>query len=152
MLKVRHVGFTGTREGMSEHQKEMLSRILTAALVQGDPIFFHHGDCKGADAEAHEIMCQLRENVKNIPAPKIVIHPPVKRVMRAYCQGADEILPPQDYLDRDRAIVDCCIGMIAAPKTNKEELRSGTWYTVRYARKTSKPVFILNRNENTETG
>jgi hypothetical protein len=145
----RHIGFTGTREGMSEHQKETLSRILTAFLVQGsvqdDVIVFHHGDCKGADAEAHEIVCQLREIMKDVPTPRIIIHPPVKRIMRAYCQGADEILPPKDYLERDRAIVDSCIGIFAAPKTDKEERRSGTWYTVRYARKTNKRVVVLAR-------
>ena len=134
----RHIGFTGTREGMSEHQKSTLKAILTAAVcANDDPVVLHHGDCKGADAEAHEIALAV--------GCEVIIHPPVKRIMRAYCQGAREILPPEEYLERDRCIVDATIGMIAAPKSNKEELRSGTWYTVRYARKMNKRVILLSR-------
>jgi predicted Rossmann fold nucleotide-binding protein DprA/Smf involved in DNA uptake len=49
------------------------------------------------------------------------------------------------YLDRNKDIVRVSIGLIAAPKTNKEEQRSGTWSTVRYATKTGKPLIILPR-------
>ena len=139
MIVERHIGFTGTREGMTEHQKETLRMVLTAAALQGDPVIIHHGDCKGADAEAHEIALAV--------GCEVIIHPPRKRIMRAYCQGAREILPPEDYLERDRCIVDSCIGMIAAPKSDKEEKRSGTWYTVRYARKMNKSVILLARNQ-----
>ena len=133
----RHIGFTGTREGMSEHQKETLRQILTAATLDGDAVVLHHGDCKGADADAHEIALAVGCGV--------VIHPPVKRIMRAYCQGAYHTLPPEDYLERDRCIVDCTIGLIGAPKSDKEERRSGTWYTIRYARKINKRVILLAR-------
>jgi len=140
-MKERHIGFTGTREGMSDHQKETFAGILkTAKLLselEDEVIVFHHGDCKGADADAHAIALEL--------GCSVIIHPPVKRIMRAYCQGAREILPPEDYLERDRCIVDSVSGMIAAPKSDKEEVRSGTWYTVRYARKTNKRVILLNR-------
>jgi len=138
----RHIGFTGTREGMSEHQKATLRKLLSLAVnepLEEQVVVFHHGDCKGADAEAHEIALSV--------GCMIIIHPPVKRIMRAYCKGAREVLPPLEYLERDRAIVDSTIGMFAAPKSDKEELRSGTWYTVRYARKTNKTVILLARQE-----
>ena len=139
-MRERHIGFTGTREGMSEHQKETLRMVLTAAVLQGDAVYFHHGDCKGADAEAHDIALAV--------GCEVIIHPPRKRIMRAYCQGAREVLPPQEYLERDRCIVDSTIGLIGAPKSNKEEQRSGTWYTIRYARKMNKRVILLERESN----
>jgi hypothetical protein len=134
----RHIGFTGTQAGMSEHQKETLRRILTAAVLSsGDPVMFHHGDCTGADAEAHEIALSVECG--------IIIHPPMRRIKRAYCQGANEIHPPKEYILRNHDIVDASIGLIAAPKSNQEELRSGTWATIRYARKMNKRVILLAR-------
>jgi hypothetical protein len=139
MNKVRHVGFTGTRQGMSEHQKRALRMAMEAATLDGIENILHHGDCKGSDAEAHAIAVDLGWD--------IVIHPPVKRVMRAYCRDGAIILPPLDYLARDEAIVNASRFIFAAPKSNNEEKRSGTWYTVRYARKMGKRVILLNRDE-----
>lgn len=136
---MRHIGFTGTQAGMSQHQKDTLRRLLTAAVLENVPVAFHHGDCTGADAEAHEIALS-RDCV-------IIIHPPIKRIKRAFCQNAHEILPPKDYLERNHDIVDASIGLIAAPKSNQEELRSGTWATIRYARKMNKRVILLSREE-----
>jgi outer membrane protein insertion porin family len=45
-------------------------------------------------------------------------------------------------LDRNRAIVDSCDVLIACPK-GPEEQRSGTWATVRYARKQKKRIVII---------
>jgi predicted Rossmann fold nucleotide-binding protein DprA/Smf involved in DNA uptake len=127
---------------MLESQKNSLKGLLEAAVAiagESEKVILHHGDCKGADAEAHEIALAA--------GCEVIIHPPVKRAMRAYCQGARENLPFKDYLERDRCIVDSTIGIIAAPKSDKEERRSGTWYTVRYARKMNKRVYILSRDK-----
>jgi hypothetical protein len=116
-------GFTGTRHGMSDEQKEHLRELFAL----GDISEFHHGDCIGADAEAHYIAADF-----NIP---IIIHPPTNSVARAFCIGATIELPPKDYLTRNHDIVDCCDILLAAPKTAREEQRSGTWATVRYAKR-----------------
>ena len=58
------------------------------------------------------------------------------------------IKPP---LDRNRDIVDACDVLIATPKDFVEELRSGTWATVRYARKQRKPLVIVWPNGETTT-
>jgi len=50
-----------------------------------------------------------------------------------------------DELKRDRRQVAWSHILIAAPKTNEEMLRSGTWATVRYARKRHIPVIHLSR-------
>lgn len=125
-------GFTGTQQGMTDIQQRVLSAILKR-LGAGE---FHHGDCVGADAEAHAVVYKL--------GLFIVIHPPKDSKKRAFCYSLKTtILCPKDYLDRNHDIVDETDFLIATPKTKDEELRSGTWATVRYARKIGKRVHII---------
>jgi hypothetical protein len=128
------VGFTGTIEGMSERQLTALRVHLMAVEPNSE---FHHGDCLGADEEAHEIAHEL--------GFLIVIHPPLNKSKRAFCTRAFQVLKPKQYLERNHDIVDACQVLFAAPKTDEEELRSGTWATVRYARKMNKQRLILSR-------
>ncbi len=44
---------------------------------------------------------------------------------------------------RDKDIVNPAERMIAAPAGTTEELRSGTWATIRYARKKKVPLSIV---------
>lgn len=139
-----NVGFTGTRFGMSELQKQALYNKL--AELKDNQLYaeyailwdeFHHGDCVGADAEAHAIALTFRF--------KVVIHPPDQDKLRAFCVVSYKIEVPKPYLDRNKMIVDSCHLLIAAPRTNGEELRSGTWSTIRYAKHKKKEVYILPR-------
>ena len=124
------IGFTGTQQGMTDIQKLRLRTILQAS--QGTE--FHHGDCMGADAEAHDIALELGL----IP----VIHPPKNPSKRAF-KPATTILPPKEYLDRNHNIVDGTQLLVACPKETEEQLRSGTWATIRYAKKTNKNRYII---------
>jgi hypothetical protein len=126
------IGFTGTQQGMTGIQ----AFLLKCELVYTANCEFHHGDCVGADAHAHAIA--------SAHAFKVVIHPPIKCNKRAWCKGANvTVLPTKDYIARNHDIVDATDMLIATPKTEAEELRSGTWATVRYARKQGKPVVIV---------
>jgi hypothetical protein len=117
------IGFTGTRQGMTPYQK---SRVLYLFHLYG-LTEFHHGDCVGADAEAHVIA----EGI--IGCERIVIHPPKISDLRAFCDAA-KILPTKDYTKRNRDIVDSVDIMIATPKSRKEQQRGlGTWSTIRYS-------------------
>lgn len=118
------IGFTGTGHGMTDYQRLAFAEAIR--LIQ--PVEFHHGDCVGADAEAHEIVRRVA------PACVIVIHPPAIKAKRAFCHG-DKVLDPEDYLVRNHRVVDAVNSLIATPQTIDEVLRSGTWATVRYARK-----------------
>ena len=122
------IGFTGTEEGMTELQKAKLSNYLSQ--YSGD---FHHGDCVGADEEAHHIARKLDY--------KIVIHPPTNPVKRAFCEG--DILPRKDYLVRNKDIVYSSDVLVATPKEREEILRSGVWATVRFARKMGKKLVMI---------
>lgn len=124
------IGFTGTRKGMTDIQKELFTKLI----IERNPIEFHHGDCIGADYDAHQNVSKL--------GIRIVIHPPIIPTYRAYCKSFN-IFPPLPYMVRNRSIVNETDLLIACPKSNKEELRSGTWSTVRYARKQHKEVIIL---------
>ena len=127
------VGFTGSRTGMSSTQIDRLRKLVidTGEFIEE----FHHGDCVGADADAHKIFRAAS------PKTMIVIHPPLNEKFRAFMKG-DAMCAPWDYLVRNRLIVDATTCLIAAP-SGPETLRSGTWSTVRYARKLNRPVIIL---------
>jgi hypothetical protein len=53
------------------------------------------------------------------------------------------------YLDRNEYMVDLCDVLLAFPDTEREMLRSGTWHTVRAARRKGKVIkfFPLNGDE-----
>ncbi len=133
------IGFTGTQLGMSEFQKLRLFDVLSRFFQDGSRIF-HHGDCIGADDEAHEIAYSLNY--------LIVVHPPINDIKRAFC-GKNcnnyrvSVLQPKEYLERNTDIVKAADILIAAPKSKKEVWRSGTWSTVRKARKLGKKVIII---------
>lgn len=126
------IGFTGTQLGCTAQQKATVRRLL----IEMDPEGVAHGDCIGADAEFHAIALQLGKWIR--------IHPPYKGSKRAYCEEWNEILPGKDYLDRNKDIVNGVDYLIACPEGDEEVLRSGTWSTVRYARKVGVPVIVVN--------
>lgn len=138
MKKFRNIGFTGSQLGMSDAQKiavaSLVKNILTANQYMSYHTMFHHGDCMGADEEAHNIVSQYEGLC-------IVVWPPSVANKRAFCNG-DSIQPVQGYLERNQSIVDTSDYLIAAPK-GPEELRSGTWSTVRKARKKGIPIAVV---------
>ena len=143
ITKVVKIGMSGTRKGMDDESKKELVNFLTK---KDHPLFelpenannisieAHHGDCTGADKDFHNI-CESLDI-------KIVIWPPLNSTLRAYCKS-DDIRPPMEYLERDKKIVDETDFLIAFPETKKESVRSGTWTTIRYARKQKKPMLII---------
>lgn len=134
------LGFTGTQEGMSARQKAAFRQMLRDRGVTE----LHHGDCVGADSDAHDIAVACG-------VPRIVIHPPEDPVKRAWCHRRDNgttevfVKPEKDYLPRNRDIVNQTQMLTAAPRTMVEVIRSGTWATVRFARSKGKEDVLLDR-------
>jgi hypothetical protein len=128
------IGFTGTQKGLTGRQKAEVFR-LAVSLQKGE---FHHGDCIGADFQAAGIFSGQGWH--------LVMHPPVDGTKRVW---AASILPhivvheAKPYLDRNRDIVNSCELLIACPDSVTEKLRSGTWSTVRYARKIGREIVII---------
>jgi hypothetical protein len=125
-----HIGFTGTQGGMTERQRQALS----CALDELQATVFHHGDCIGADAEAHDIAAAM--------GCEIVIHPPVTETNRAW-KLAPRIHEPKPYLKRNKDVVRATEVLVAAPAQDIEQLRTGTWSTVRFARKIGRAVWVI---------
>lgn len=129
-----HVAFTGTQAGMNTFQLQTLKTALGNLLNYT----FHHGGCIGADKQAHGVAMKDRA--------RIVVHPPSDFKKYARVTGYDgyfETRPPKPYLVRNHEMVDECTILLAAPRTNQEVLRSGTWATVRYARKQGLAIVML---------
>jgi hypothetical protein len=102
------------------------------------PSLVRHGDAIGADSDFHKI-------AQNLGIP-IVIHPSTLIEQRAFSKGAIKEFAPLPPLERNRIIVDSSDFIIAAPGETHEVLRSGTWATIRYAKRRGKKLYIIYPN------
>ena len=135
------IGFTGTQVGMTGEQKLRFMDIFEK--FKYPVIEFHHGDCIGADWEAHTLVCLY------YPEITIHIHPPNVVTKRAFAHLKHIpknllVHKPADYLGRNHIIVNSTDILIATPKDFSMVMRSGTWATIRYAGKNRKPVIRIN--------
>lgn len=133
------VGFTGTRKGMSDDQMDQLSMMLMAFRSHHVHAVneFHHGGAEGADTQAWQMAAELGYDIHFHPCPGVVATPEQSQRFIWH-----EVFPP---LERNKFIVNDSEILIAGPRTDKEELRSGTWATIRYARLVRIPVVMLSR-------
>lgn len=140
-------GGTGTQKGMSVRQKLWfvyhVHELVMMAFNANDTILdFHHGDCVGFDDEAHDLIREF------FPMVKIIGHPGIdhsgKSPKRAY-KTCDELREPKYYTDRNKDIVNEANILIAAPRHDRELIRSGTWQTIRYAQKLERHLIRLQR-------
>jgi hypothetical protein len=108
---------------MSQRQSDQLGFLLGILRPTGGDAMlpFHHGAAVGADTEA--------ANMARLYGFAPTAHP---------AENGRE-------LARNREIVAESDILIAAPRNDHEELRSGTWATVRYARQKGIPVVMLSR-------
>lgn len=133
------VGFTGTRAPLACEQRVALAELL--AQIDGvgdDAIAFRHGCCVGADGAAVALVRRARNW-------RVVAHPPSNPYLmdRAALDMSHERLHPEDYLVRNRAIVAACTLLVACPKGPEEYHGSGTWATVREARRKQKRCLVV---------
>lgn len=126
------VGFTGTRRGWSHDQSLTMISVLKTLRALGY-VWLHEGDCIGADTEANKLWREL--------GGKIHQHPPKRDKLRSF-SPFDHTEVPKDYIVRDRDIVNSCSVLIGTPH-GPEEIRSGTWTTIRYARSIKVPRIIV---------
>jgi len=125
------IGFTGTRKGLTVQRAVQLRNALETI----SPESVVHGDCIGADAQFHDICRELGIR-------PIELRPCDIASQRAGCI-ADKVYPVKPPLERNRDIVNDCDMLIACPSGHTEILRSGTWQTVRYARKVGRIMLVL---------
>lgn len=129
------VGFTGTRQiqTVSLERLELLEHTLWE-LQLNNVIAVIHGCAKGADTYFHKLCTKFNFNISGYPAIN----------SKNDLSDIKFLHLPQTPLKRNRNIVKDCDILIALPiDKNVEELRSGTWATIRYARKLNKKIIMI---------
>lgn len=129
---VKSVCFTGTRLGLTQAQADELANALKSLCPQ----ICRHGDCIGADKTFHSLVRAL------LPKAGILVYPSNMPNLRAYCQG-DVSMQPSAPIDRNHRMVEASEYILACPGERTEVLRSGTWATIRYAKKLDKPMTVM---------
>jgi len=133
MNTFRTATISGTRKGMSKEQQARMCDILDELPSLS---YVRHGDCVGVDEKAHEI---VRSRFSRLT---IHIHPPLNDKDRAFCDG-DVTYDAEAFLKRDRTMVNDSDVLLAFTDSRKERLRSGTWTTIRHARRLGSPLVIV---------
>lgn len=125
--------FTGTRRGMTTAQ-----RAAFKALVSNRPDVtrIEHGACQGADRDAHLLTPHMVQSMWPCNAEQMAWAEMVAKPLDIL----HSIRPP---LDRNRLIVRFGARLIAIPRLMKEEIRSGTWATIRFARSIRRPITLI---------
>ena len=136
------LGFTGSRRGMTAAQAATFKRLISEENVT----LFVHGDCVGADAEAHDMI----EAIK--PEVNIVVAPSLNASLRAWCKPRTGVLcEARASVDRNRAIAIMCDELIAVPRKRLVPdggfiPQSGTQQTIEFAQDNGRPVIIINED------
>lgn len=124
-------GFTGTQDDLTPEQLGSLRGVFGLAALTENVTEFHHGDCVGADAAAHDVAVTCGWPTHG--------HPTNIEGKRAF-KRCDVTYPALDPLVRNQVIVDSIDQLVACPGEMHEVQRSGTWATVRRARKAGIPI------------
>jgi hypothetical protein len=101
-----------------------------------EPAWVHHGMCKGGDHQANQAAHRFGMLTWG--------HPPLNTKFALLNMPVDRIDDPLDYRDRDLVIVRVTAVLLAGPPgPEARHPRSGTWLTIRLARKEGKPQIIV---------
>jgi predicted Rossmann fold nucleotide-binding protein DprA/Smf involved in DNA uptake len=134
------VGFTGSRHLTGEMQ-EAIKRALIETQVDATIVT---GACLGVDAYVALIAWRtpyLKVHTI-VPADRSRVDP----YWRDHCDTFEEMPPGTTYRDRNERIVALSDRLIAVPdypEDAPESRRSGTWMTIRIARRTGRPVQVV---------
>ena len=146
-MKQFHIGFSGSRVvtvGQVDTLRDYMTRYGLQMQEEMVDVVLHHGDCVGGDEAAHVTASEA-------PGWKIEVHPGTdgegESPHRAYMATAmpdrvQEVHEPCAYMERNMDIVTTTAFLLAAP-SGPEKKRSGTWSTVRAARRLRHPVIIF---------
>ncbi len=131
------VSFTGTRAGMTPWQSQLFTKWVSER--RESIVSFAHGCCSGSDVDAHRLVREICGK-----SVFIAVFPSTAKTRASIPDDANYVAAPKPPLDRDRDIVgNGSDVLLATPKEIREVVRSGTWATVRYARKKKVRVEIF---------
>jgi hypothetical protein len=137
------VAITGTR-GRERPLPPLLpiqETIIADALGELEPTTLIVGGAGGVDTVAARIGRQLGHHIHLVVPTAYYDHE-----SHRYCDDLEVapigVNPAHSYKLRDIRMVELGSSVLAFPKTGIEEVRSGTWMTIRLARKANKPLTI----------
>lgn len=134
------LGFTGTRDGMSITQFDTFHQLVTQKLLIDSEHEWHAGDCLGADEQSTLLVQKLKRDWARVETHG---HPCNLRQYRAHLDYdvTHPIYPP---LTRNKHIVLSSDIIFCAPREYEEVHRgSGTWATIRYARRLNRLHYLI---------
>lgn len=133
--------FTGTQVGMALRQRATIRQMMTgSALMEIRRLArILHGGCIGADDQFHDMLDGMELLRRTEVYPSNVLD------KVADLSGRLPLLvhPASDPLERNKLMIARAHSVLAAPKEFSEVTRSGTWATVRAARRKGIPVLIV---------
>ena len=135
---IEDIGFTGTSDDMTGEQVNAVDAMLQFFKEAGAKRV-RHGLCIGSDETFHRMARKYQYWV--------IGHPGVTRlktIIKRSLVKCDDLMPPKWFITRNHDIVDRVHVMIATPREFTEVMiGSGTWATIRYARKTNVPLVTV---------
>lgn len=127
------IGFSGSRHGMSQRQREFVWDFLVKLkYVQ----FVIHGDCIGADEIFHEMCETLRHRIEIYPSNN-----DKRRAWKIPTIGV--IHDPMHPIQRNRIIVQQSTLILATPHTTVPVSGSGTWRTIGFGEEEHKKMIVV---------
>lgn len=138
-----YIGVTGTRNGMTDKQKAWFHNFVYSL---DEPQMLVVGCAIGADTDA---VVKANEAEWRIVGHPCDIESQTSQVVLML---SDILKPRKPPLERNKDIVDNCFLLVAFPEGMAEEQRSGTWATIRYARKVKRNITICWPDGTTTNG
>lgn len=138
---VLRVGFTGTRAGTTPAQYKALGAYLKETFRTFPGVELHNGLCLGADEQCVELAyghCRIVGHPGDLPYM-------VSEKAKSQCDEVRDVFP---NLVRNRHIVLETAVLLACP-AGPEEVRSGTWATIRYCRTRPGKLIVYFRPDGT---
>lgn len=130
-MMIVKIGFSGSRQGMSATQKDILFNLLKDKAGE-----FHHGNCIGADSEAHDMATVLNY--------KVCIHDPLNQGSNWAGKRGALHYPPMPYKVRNKNIVEKTAVLFACPLAF--DGKGGTWNAIEWAKRLKRQFYIILPN------
>jgi hypothetical protein len=130
------VAMTGTQQGITYQQHWSFCKFLALYPDIDEVEAFLNGDCIGADLAVTNLVATFWPHVQIWKYPGDI---PSKRA-----GGFSHVtMDPSDCLSRNREMVERSGLLVAFPGEFHEVLRSGTWATIRHARRRGIPTVFF---------
>lgn len=145
-MKALHVGFSGSRYGMTEKQKPVVRHFLNHWRSIGVDRIFRHGCCAGADFEADKIAREYLYKVAAHPGPRNSFdqYDAAKKLGVTFWEENER----KGFHPRNVDIVMKSNILLTTPDAMSLNLQSrgGTWYTTRVGIERGRPVYCVLSN------